>query len=343
MIWPHSDVTIDPVVRLAQVAEDTGFDTVYVGDSQMLWNDVWITLAACALGTKRVRLGPGVTPILSRHPAVTANAAVSLNMLSNGRAVLGLAAGDSALRTIGVSPTPLALLKEVVPKIKALMTGEEVDVIEWYDPRPEKAWGVESRMQMAAPAGWQKPVPIEWAVLRPQAAEAAGEIADGVIVTGGLGNNPEGAKVAVESIATGARRAGRDPAELRVICATEAAIDDDREKAIDQVRPTAARLVANVGWLPDSIKVEHADSIAKIKEGYSFYEHLDLTARHRELIPDELAQKVCITGNAEDCITKCRQLEEAGVTDIAIFATSQDEEGGRRTLEKFAREVIPHV
>jgi 5,10-methylenetetrahydromethanopterin reductase len=343
MIWPHSDVTIDPVVRLAQVAEAEGFDTVYVGDSQMLWNDVWVTLAACALNTERVRLGPGVTPLLSRHPAVTANAAISLNMLSNGRSVLGLAAGDSALRTIGVSPTPLSLLTEIVPKIKALMAGEEVEVIEWYDPRPERAWGVVDRMRMAAPAEWQKPVPIEWAVLRPQAAEAAGEVADGVIVTGGLGNNPDGAKVAVERIAEGAQRAGRDPSQVRVICATEAAIDDDRTKAIDQVRPTAARLVANVGWLPDSIKVDHASAIEKIKEGYSFYEHLDLTAKHRELIPDELAQKVCIAGNAEDCIAKCRELGEAGVTDIAIFATSQDEAGGRRTLEKFAREVIPNV
>src|SRR5262245_66575399 len=83
MIWPYSGATVDPVVRLAQTAEACGFESVYVGDSQMIWNDVWVTLGAIAMATKRVMLGTGVTNTVTRHPAVTANAAMTLNMLTN--------------------------------------------------------------------------------------------------------------------------------------------------------------------------------------------------------------------------------------------------------------------
>src|SRR5207248_6729970 len=140
--------------RLARVAEESGFETVYVGDSQMIWNDVWIALAACALATERVGLGPGVTNLVTRHPAVTANAATSLNMVSGGRAVLGLGAGDSAVRTAGLSPTPLAVLRERLPVVRALLEGEEVDAIEWYDPRGKKAWGAEQRIRVVGTETW---------------------------------------------------------------------------------------------------------------------------------------------------------------------------------------------
>ena len=115
MIWPYSGTDIDPVVRLAQAAESCGFETVYIGDSQMIWNDVWVALTACALNTERVRLGTGVTNLVTRHPTATANAINSLNMISQGRAVLGVGAGDSAVRTAGLSPATLAETNRAIP------------------------------------------------------------------------------------------------------------------------------------------------------------------------------------------------------------------------------------
>jgi alkanesulfonate monooxygenase SsuD/methylene tetrahydromethanopterin reductase-like flavin-dependent oxidoreductase (luciferase family) len=83
--------------------------------------------------------------------------------------------------------------------------------------------------------------------------------------------------------------------------------------------------------------------VREVSETYNFAEHLDLTARHRELITDEVAQKCAIAGTPDDCIAKAKELEAAGITDIAIFVTSQDEDGSRRTLERFSRDVFPHV
>ena len=343
MIWPFSGTTVEPVARLARVAEENGFETVYVGDSQMLWNDAWICLAACALATERVRLGPGVSNLVTRHPAVTVNAATTLNMLSGGRSVLGLGAGDSAVRTAGMAPSRLALLRERLPVVRALLEGQEVDVLEWYEPYPRKgAWGAVERMRVIGTEEWGR-VPIELACMQPKSAELAGELTDGVIVDGHMGGNAEGARATVAAAATGAKRAGKDPFSTRIVAAIDAAIDDDSGKALDQVRPTAARNIARKPWLPDTLGVEHADVVKEVSESYRFYEHLDLTARHRELIPDEVAQKCTIAGTPEDCVAKARELEEAGITDIAIFVTSQDEDAARTTLERFGREVLPHV
>jgi 5,10-methylenetetrahydromethanopterin reductase len=109
------------------------------------------------------------------------------------------------------------------------------------------------------------------------------------------------------------------------------------------VRPTAARNIARKPWLPDTLGVEHADVVQEVTDSYRFYEHLDLTAKHRELIPDEVARKCTIAGTPEDCIAKSRELEEAGITEIAIFVTSQNEAASRNTLERFARDVISHA
>ncbi len=342
MIWPYSGHTIEPVVRLAQCAEACDFETVYVGDSQMLWNDVYICLACCAQATQRVRLGPGVTNLVTRHPTVTANALVSLNMLSQGRAVLGIGAGDSAVRTAGLSPAKRDQLRRDIILIRDVLSGQAVEAPAVSTAGEKKTWGQEVRLRVAGAEEWGK-VPIEIAVMSPRAAALGGEIGDGVIVDGHMGGNGEGARAMVEAARDGARRAGKDPAQLRFIAAIDAAIDDDRRAALDQVRPTAARNIANKLWLPDTLGSEHADVVKTVTASYRFSEHLDLTAQHRELIPDVVAQKCTIAGTPQDCIDKAHELHAAGLTDIAIFVTTQNEAAARTTLERFATEVMPSV
>ena len=177
----------------------------------------------------------------------------------------------------------------------------------------------------------------------PKAVELAGELCAGVIVDGHMGGNGEGARA---TVAAGRRLAsrrwvGRDPTKLRYIAAIDGAIEDQRGPALDQVRQTAARNIARKPYFPDCLGIEHAQTVREVSETYRFYQHLDLTAKHRNLIPDEVAMKVCIAGTPDDCIAKARELEAAGITDIAVFVTAQDLDGSRRKLERFATEVMP--
>jgi alkanesulfonate monooxygenase SsuD/methylene tetrahydromethanopterin reductase-like flavin-dependent oxidoreductase (luciferase family) len=88
------------VAELAHEAEESGWNGFFVWDHVLFWNDgrlpmndPWITLAAVAMRTNRIRLGTLVTPIARRRPWKLARETVSLDHLSNGRLILGVGLG----------------------------------------------------------------------------------------------------------------------------------------------------------------------------------------------------------------------------------------------------------
>ncbi|MEU7138263.1 LLM class flavin-dependent oxidoreductase [Nocardia sp. NPDC046473] len=83
------------LVRLAQVAEDAGFDAVWTGDSPLARTrvDPLTLLGAVAAATSRIRLGTAAWTATLRHPLLGAHAAATVDQLGPGRLVLGLGAG----------------------------------------------------------------------------------------------------------------------------------------------------------------------------------------------------------------------------------------------------------
>jgi hypothetical protein len=80
------------VARLAQLAEESGWDGCFLGDA--IWTlDPMISLAAAAMTTEKIRLGTMITPVPLRIPWKLASESLALDHLSNGRLTLGLAAG----------------------------------------------------------------------------------------------------------------------------------------------------------------------------------------------------------------------------------------------------------
>ena len=102
-LWlPLFDDLADPVVvaGLAGEAEEAGWHGVFVWD-HLRWRapvrlvaDAWITLAAVAAATERVRLGPMITPLARRRPVKVARETVTLDRLSGGRLTLGVGLGS---------------------------------------------------------------------------------------------------------------------------------------------------------------------------------------------------------------------------------------------------------
>jgi alkanesulfonate monooxygenase SsuD/methylene tetrahydromethanopterin reductase-like flavin-dependent oxidoreductase (luciferase family) len=81
------------IAALARDAEQTGWDGVVVWDDVAGWDrdmaDPWISLAAAATATQRVRLGALITPLARCRPWKFARETASLDQLSNGRLVVG--------------------------------------------------------------------------------------------------------------------------------------------------------------------------------------------------------------------------------------------------------------
>ena len=102
-LWlPIFDELADPVVvaRLAAEAEEAGWHGIFVWD-HVRWRepvvdvaDPWITLAAIASATERLRLGPMVTPLARRRPVKVAKETATLDRLSGGRLTLGVGLGS---------------------------------------------------------------------------------------------------------------------------------------------------------------------------------------------------------------------------------------------------------
>jgi alkanesulfonate monooxygenase SsuD/methylene tetrahydromethanopterin reductase-like flavin-dependent oxidoreductase (luciferase family) len=102
LFLPLFDGLADPgvVARLSAEAEEAGWDGVFVWD-RLRWQepvvdvaDPWITLAAIATATERIRLGPMVTPLARRRPAKVARETATLDRLSGGRLTLGVGLGS---------------------------------------------------------------------------------------------------------------------------------------------------------------------------------------------------------------------------------------------------------
>jgi alkanesulfonate monooxygenase SsuD/methylene tetrahydromethanopterin reductase-like flavin-dependent oxidoreductase (luciferase family) len=104
LFLPLFDPLADPtvVVRLCVEAEEAGWDGVFVWDNLRFEEpvvdvaDPWITLAAIATATERIRLGPMVTPLARRRPVKVVRETATLDWLSGGRLTLGVGLGSDS-------------------------------------------------------------------------------------------------------------------------------------------------------------------------------------------------------------------------------------------------------
>ena len=118
--------------------------------------ECWTSLTALAQRTQRIRFGPLVSPMTFRHPAMLARMATAVDLLSNGRLVVGLGAGwnDAEHEAFGIALPPLKerfdRLEEGIAVIKALWSGGPVDLEGRYYPL---------RRAAAYPRPQQRPAP----------------------------------------------------------------------------------------------------------------------------------------------------------------------------------------
>jgi alkanesulfonate monooxygenase SsuD/methylene tetrahydromethanopterin reductase-like flavin-dependent oxidoreductase (luciferase family) len=89
------------LAELAHEAEEAGWDGFFLWDHIGGWPaptaDPWVALAAMAMTTSRIRLGPLVTPLPRRRPWKLARETATVDHLSNGRLILGVGIGDDTL------------------------------------------------------------------------------------------------------------------------------------------------------------------------------------------------------------------------------------------------------
>jgi hypothetical protein len=121
------DMDARTLAGLAQDAEAAGWDGVFIWD--LIWGiDPWVSLAAAAMVTSRVRLGTMLTPLSRRRPWKVASEVTTLDHLSNGRVILpvGLGAAGPEHANSGFPKVG----EELDRKIRAEMLDESLDILD---------------------------------------------------------------------------------------------------------------------------------------------------------------------------------------------------------------------
>jgi alkanesulfonate monooxygenase SsuD/methylene tetrahydromethanopterin reductase-like flavin-dependent oxidoreductase (luciferase family) len=119
VVFPFDNV--HDALALADAAEAAGWDGLFVGDG-IFSPDPWVVLAAVAVRTTRLRIGPLLTPVSRRRPSKLASEVATLDQLSHGRVILsvGLGALDTGFENFG---------EETDRRIRAERLDEGLDII----------------------------------------------------------------------------------------------------------------------------------------------------------------------------------------------------------------------
>jgi probable F420-dependent oxidoreductase len=287
------------IVECVRLAEALGYESAWVAEGH--GGDQFAVLGACALATRRILLGTSISSVFVRSATTIGMAAATVDQLSGGRFVLGL--GSS--HRVQVEPEhglafvqPTARLRDTVAIVRALVrdgvvsyrgaavTIERFDL--WFPPhRPD--------------------VPIYVAALFPRMLEIAGELADGVLLTW---PTPTTIARAVEHVALGARRAGREATAVDVGSLIPCAVADTAAAARDALRPAVGlyagffprynRLLAEAGF---------GEAVREIKTAF------DRGGRQAaaKVVPDELIDAVALAGTPATCRDRLAAYRRAGL------------------------------
>lgn len=309
---------------LAAAVDEKGFEALWYIDFQTGMKDVYAVMNLAAQATKEVNIGAAVTNIVTRHPTVTANATAALDELSDGRAMLGLGAGWSAVLAAGGAPSKLGELRTAIEEFRQLFTGEPVGL-----------YGTEVRLPTAT-----RQVPIYLAVSQPGMLRLAGEVCDGAILMGAA--DPEFCEWQLGYIHEGLAKSGRNRDELTIDLMVTMSVDDDAARALDDVRAWATSQAATFyPWkrMPDAWE-RYRDDFARAAEAYHLVDHLSLQAEHKQIVSDDFVRSVALAGNFDTCVERLRQLWELDIDRITFALLS----GGReRRLDELADGIIPAI
>ncbi|MGW5420485.1 LLM class F420-dependent oxidoreductase [Streptomyces sp. NPDC003943] len=279
-------------------AERIGFDFSVMSDHSFPWLReqghapyAWSVLGAAAQATSRIPLMTFVTcPTFRYHPAVVAQKAATLQLLSEGRFRLGLGSGENLNEHIVGTGWPSAwvrldMLEEAVGIIRALFTGE-------YVTHHGTHFQVDDARLWDLP---ETPPPVGIAVSGPRSCEVAGRHADLLIAT-----EPE--RELLDSFdahgGAGKPRIGQLPVSY----------DTDREAAV-------ARAHEQFRW---SLGGWHVNAELPLPAGFA--------QASASLRPEDVAREIPCGDDVDAVVDAVREYAEAGFTDLALVQIG----GGRQ-------------
>ena len=315
-------------LEMTQRAEALGFDSVWVPEA---WGtDAISLLGALAARTERIRLGTGIVNVFSRTPTLLGQTAATLDLISNGRFILGL--GTSGHQVIsgwhGMRfDRPLQRMRETVEIVRRVLRQERLRF------EGEIFTLNQGLKLLARPV--RPTVPIFLATLTPAGLRLTGEVADGWIPTL---FSPDHLDLFRPELEAGARAAGRSLDSLEIAPYVPVLIDDDRSAARDAIRPWVALYVGGMGSRAKNFYNEVVQRYG-FKEEARDIQELYLTGKKLEAIrrvPDTLVDAITIVGPPAYVRERVEAWSSAGVTLLLASVQGKTQADRLRTLQNLS-------
>ena len=342
---------------LIRYAEELGYDTAWVPDSQMIWSDCYATLALAAVNTRRIRIGTGVAVAGTRIAPVTAHAIASINQLAPGRVFLGIGTGHTAMRVMGQDPMPVQEFREYLRVVRALLAGEEVDYA--YRGQTRRIAFMHRDRHFI---NLDQPIPIYVAANGPLALKTTGVYGDGWM---SITTDPAAVRSGLALIREGAAKANRAlPANFHQAIVSSACVLRPGDKLTDaRVIDETGSMVTCVLHFAWEVWKQHGEKDELIPpfftdvwerycERVASY-RLPEEARFREihdghctfLQPDErpfvtpaAISNCCLVGTPEEIVQRIRALEAAGIDEVSFLPPADHQ---RKVYRDLAELVFP--
>lgn len=313
------------LVDLAVLAEEVGFDSVFVSDHFQPWMHegghapaVLPVLGAMGAKTSRVLLGTSVlTPTFRYHPAVIAQAFASLGVMYPGRIILGVGTGEALNEvTLGMewpdSPERFQRLKEAIALIEALWADERVTFDGTY-------YSVKDATVYDRPAPDQA-VPIYIGAAGPAATRLAGRIADGFITTSGKDPALYADKL-MPALREGLEKEGRSPDSIDTLMEVKVSYHPDRQTALEKTR----------FWAPLALSPE---------EKMGIHDPVEMQRRGDALPIERAASRFIVSTDPDEHVEQILKYHDLGFRHLVFHDPGHDQEEFLRT---YGAEILPRL
>ncbi|GAA1685416.1 glucose-6-phosphate dehydrogenase (coenzyme-F420) [Microbacterium lacus] len=309
----------------AVLAEEVGFDSVFVSDHLQPWMHdgghapaaiPW--MGAVGARTSRIVLGTSVlTPTFRYHPGVVAQAFATLGVMYPGRIILGVGTGEALNEvTLGLDwpdpPERFQRLKESIGLIEKLWAEERVTFDGTY-------YSTHDATIYDRPPADQK-VPIYIGASGPAATRLAGRIADGYITTSG--KDPAlYTDTLLPALAEGLQKAGREEGAVDTLIEVKVSLHPDPEVALEKTR----------FWAPLALSAE---------EKMGIHDPIEMQRRAAELPIERAASRFIVSTDPEEHVERIAQYVDLGFRHLVFHDPGHDQE---EFLRMYGTEVLPRL
>ncbi|WP_455834150.1 LLM class flavin-dependent oxidoreductase [Pseudarthrobacter siccitolerans] len=340
----------DALRPLTQRLENDGWDGVAMVDSQNMAPEAYVALAAIAAVTSRIKMGTGVSNPVTRHPALAASAAATLQRVSGGRFTLGIGRGDSACATIGLAPGAVSEFDKYLSMLRRYLKGQDVPLADaasfsFAQAKPIASLGLAEEPESSKLRWMQEEdiVPLEVVGTGPKVLEIAARHSDRVMLA--VGAAPERIEWAIKTVRESRKAAGLDVDVPIGLYLAVVANDDPAEarRHISSTLTSTSRFSAMHGKVNGPAD-EHSTKVLKtIKENYNMKDHGNAHASHRILLDEQFINQHGIAGKADFVVERLQVLTKLGIDKFVFFGIpgDTDAEGLEQHRSLMASTVLP--